>query len=169
MASLTVWRFPTPLGVETGEIALARLQEQGAITVLDAVALTWLPADEHPRVRRLHHDTARSAAVGGFWGAVVGMVVLAPVAGAAVGAAGASLVERLRRTGIDDTFVDGLRDQLGPGTSALFLLSRDADPELVRPVLARTEATLIQATLDDSVTAELAELLVPPGQSPHED
>ena len=85
------------------------------------------------------------------------------------GAAGASLVERLRRTGIDDTFVDGLRDQLGPGTSALFLLSRDADPELVRPVLARTEATLIQATLDDSVTAELAELLVPPGQSPQED
>ena len=169
MTSLTVWRFPTPLGVDAGEIALARLQEQHAITVLDAVALTWMPHEEQPQVRRLRHDTARAAAVGGFWGAVVGMVVLAPVAGAAVGAAGASLVDRLRRTGIDDAFVDGVRDQLGPGTSALFVLSRDADPEQVRPLLARTEATLIQATLDDRVAAELRDFLEPPRPAPRED
>ncbi|HEU5038353.1 MAG TPA: hypothetical protein VFT70_15195 [Nocardioides sp.] len=36
MPNLTVRRYPTPLGVESGELMLRRLAEQGAITVHDA-------------------------------------------------------------------------------------------------------------------------------------
>lgn len=159
MPSLTVWQYPTPLGVDAGELHLKRLQEQDALTVHDAVAMIWMPGAEEPEVRRLTHDTARAAGRGSVWGALVGTLVLAPVAGAAVGAATAAALARIRRTGIDDDFVSGVRDALRPGTSALFVLSSDARPDLLAEVLARSEATLLQADLDPRISDELRALL----------
>jgi uncharacterized membrane protein len=159
MTSLTVWKYPTPLGVDAGELHLKRLEEQDALTVHDAVAMIWMPGAEAPQVRRLRHETTRSAARGSVWGALVGTLVLAPVAGAAVGAAAAAAVDRVRRTGIDDAFVESVRDSLGPGTSALFVLSSDGRPDLVAEFVAATEATLLRAELDPDVSDELRALL----------
>jgi uncharacterized membrane protein len=159
MPSLTVWRYPTPFGVDTGELHLKRLEEQDAITVHDAVALIWMPDAEAPEVRRLRHRSARAAGHGGVWGALIGTLVLAPVAGAAVGAAAGAAVDRIRRTGIDDAFVDGLRSALVPGTSALFVLSSDARADRLAEFVAGTEATLLRAELDPDVGDELRALL----------
>jgi uncharacterized membrane protein len=74
--------------------------------------------------------------------------VLATVAGAAVGAAAGAAVDRIRRAGIDDAFVDSLRSVLVPGTSALVVLSRDARVDRLAEFLAGTEATLLRAELD---------------------
>ena len=126
MPSLTVWRFPTPLGVEAGELQLRRLEEQGALTVHDAVTVIWMPGADQPEVRRERHRTAGAAGKGTFWGALVGTLVLAPVAGAAVGATAAAVVSRLRHAGVPDATVDALRDALTPGTSALFVVTSDA-------------------------------------------
>lgn len=161
MRSLTVWHFPTPLGVDVGEVALRRLVEEDAITVHDAVTAIWMPGAEHPDIRRVRHRTAGSAGKGAFWGALVGTLFLAPAAGAAAGAGAGAVVERLRRGGVDDATIEQLRTLLTPGTSALFVLSSDARPEAVQRALAGTEATLVHAEMDAETEAELRRLLGP--------
>ncbi|MGY2701254.1 MULTISPECIES: DUF1269 domain-containing protein [unclassified Nocardioides] len=161
MPSLTVWRYPTPLGVDAGELLLRRLEEQDALTVHDAVAVFWMPGAEQPVVRRVRHRAAGAAGKGTFWGALVGTLVLAPVAGAAVGATAATVVSRLRHAGVPAETVDALRGALEPGTSALFVVSSDARPEVVGPALAAGEGTLIHAEMDDETAEELRRLLEP--------
>lgn len=159
MPSLTVWHFPTPLGVDAGELALRRLVEEDAITVHDAATAIWMPGADHPDVRRVKHRSAGAAGRGAFWGALVGTLVLAPVAGAAVGAGAGAVLERLRRGGVDDATLERLQTLVTPGTSALFVLSSDARPESVRRALVGTEATLVHAEMDEETEAELRRLL----------
>jgi uncharacterized membrane protein len=161
MPSLTVWRYPTPLGVEAGELLLRRLEERGALTVHDAVTVIWMPGADQPDVRRVRHRTAGAAGRGTFWGALVGTLVLAPVAGAAVGATAAAVASRLRHAGVPAETVSALTGALTPGTSALFVVTSDADPAVVGPAVADTEAELIHAEVDDRTAAELRLLLEP--------
>jgi hypothetical protein len=69
---------------------------------------------------------------------------------------------KLRSTGIDEEFLGTVREQLAPGTSALIVLSSDAREELIRPVLARSEATLIATDLPEDARRRLDDLLAPP-------
>ena len=159
MTDLTVWRYPTPLGVDAGEVRLKRLEEHGVLKVEDAASVVWMPEAEQPKVKHLRHGTARAAAGGGFWGGLVGLVVLGPVAGAAAGAAAGGVAHRLRSAGIDDEVLERIRAELTPGTSALLVLSSDIDVERLREVLPRREAKLIHAKLSDDAPAQLRELL----------
>src|SRR6478609_10232180 len=159
MPSLTVWSYPTPLGVDAGELHLKRLVEQDALVVHDAIAVIWMPGAEEATVRHLRHDTTRAATKGAALGALIGTVLLVPVAGAAVGGTAAGAWAKLRGHTIDDDFVDELRDRLVPGTSALFVLSSGAKAEVVGPMIAASEATLLHADLGDEVPVELRALL----------
>ncbi|MEP9362924.1 DUF1269 domain-containing protein [Nocardioides sp. CN2-186] len=157
--SLTVWSYPTPLGVDAGELHLKRLVEQDALVVHDAIAVIWMPGAEEATVRHLHHDTTRAATKCAVLGGLIGTVLLVPVAGAAVGGAAAGAWTRLRGHAIDDDFVDELRERVVPGTSALFVLSSGARADAVAAFLATTEATLLHADLGTEVPDELRALL----------
>ena len=78
-------------------------------------------------------------------------LALAPGAGLKGDADMAVLAERLRGTGIDQTFLQEVRAQLHPETSALLVLSGHADLDQVRPViergLARGDVVLMHAQL----------------------
>jgi uncharacterized membrane protein len=161
VSSLTVWLYPTAFGAETGELQLKGLVERGEITLHDAATVQWMPHDEAPVVRRVTHRGAKSAGRGAVWGGLVGLVVLNPVAGAALAD------QRLRRAGLDKGFVEQVRGQLRPGTSALLVLSSDADPDAIRAFLARTEATLLHADLSAEGQRLLEEVgLESPGTDP---
>ncbi len=162
MTALTVWRYPTPFGADQGELQLKILVEQDALVVHDAASVVWMQGAKEPKVRHLRHDTARSASRGALWGGLVGMLVLNPVAGAAAGAAATAATHKLRSTGIDEEFLSTVREQLAPGTSALIVLSSDAREDLIRPVLARSEATLIATDLPEDTRRRLDDLLAPP-------
>lgn len=161
MTSLTVWSFDTAFGVEAAEVRLKQLEERNAIVVHDTVSVTWPADDESPRVVR-QHSGGKSASVGAFWGGLVGLAVLAPVAGAAVGSALGAFRHRVRGAGVPDATIDEIRDRITPGTSALFVLSSDADPAAVRDMLARDPSmTLLHADLDDAGQERLEQLLGP--------
>ena len=159
MPNLTIWRFPTPLGVDAGELRLKRLEQQGALTVHDAVAVIWMPRADKPVVRHLRHRRSRKAGQGALWGTVLGTLVLAPVAGAAVGATAGALVEQLRRGGVDEQTIHALSTALVPGTSALVLVASGADPDVVGPEITASGATLVHAEVDDPIAARLQDLL----------
>jgi uncharacterized membrane protein len=149
MPSLTAWPYPTASGAGSGELQLKLLVERGALTVHDAATAVWMPHDPAPRVRRTEHLRAKAAGSGGLWGALAGLVVLNPVAGAAVGAAAGAAVSRLRHAGLDAEFVQRVQEHLTPGTSALLVLSSGADPEQVRKFVEGSEAVLLFAELSE--------------------
>ena len=132
MPTLTVWHYDTPLGAEAGEVRLKALQEHGSLTVHDAVTVAWMPGAHEPHVGHFRHATSGAAGKGSVLGALVGMLVLAPAAGAVAGAGVAAVAQRLRGTGIDKAFLEDVTAHLTPGTSAMLVLSSDADLDAVR-------------------------------------
>ncbi|TCI97619.1 DUF1269 domain-containing protein [Aeromicrobium sp. IC_218] len=162
-SSLTVWHYDTAMGAAAGEVRLKDLQQRGAVTVLDALTVMWVKGAHQPRVGHLRHATATAASKGSVLGLVVGVVLAGPVVGAAAGAGIAGLAQRLRGTGIDHDFLQELRERLTPGTSALVVLSTDADLDEVREVVergrARGDVTLMHAQLSDDAPSALADLL----------
>ena len=158
MPSLTVWRFPTPYGADQGELRLKMLRDQGAIVVHDAATVVWFANRKRPRVRQLKHMRGSGALGGAFWGTLLGSVFLMPFAGAAVGAGAGALRHHLSDAGIDDDFIKQLRERLTPGTSALFVLSSDADMEQVRVRFPMDETELVFADLDEAGAEKLRAL-----------
>ena len=173
MATLTVWRYDTPLGADAAEVRLKAVQEKGAITVDDAVTVAWMPGAHQPRVGHLRHATTGAAGKGSVLGGLVGLLVLAPVAGAAAGAGIAAIAQRLRGTGIDQGFLEDVSAHLVPGTSALLVLSSDAELDVVRPMiergLARGDVVLLHAELDDDAPTAIRDLVRDLGPPSTED
>ncbi|MEI7057356.1 DUF1269 domain-containing protein [Nocardioides sp. CCNWLW239] len=169
MATLTAWLYDRIMGASDAEVWLRDLQERDALTVHDAITLTWFPGAEEPQIGHLRHRTAGAAAKGSLLGGLLGILVLNPVAGAAVGAASAAAVARLRQTGIGDDLLQPIVEHLEPGKSALVVLSSDGDPAAVAAALKHGDPTLLYAQLDDDVADELRELLRDETTEPTDD
>jgi len=127
MATMTVWKFPTPEGADTAEETLKQLSKEGLITVHDAAIVTYPQGAKKPKTRQLNSMTGAGALGGAFWGMLFGLIFLVPLLGAAIGAGIGALTGSLTDVGIDDQFIKSVRDQIKPGTSALFVLSSDAE------------------------------------------
>src|SRR3954468_11168122 len=84
--TLTVFHYNSAMGASAGELRLRDLEQRGALTVIDAVTVLWMPATPSPRVGRHRSRTGAGARRGAVLGALAGTLVLAPVAGAAAGA-----------------------------------------------------------------------------------
>jgi uncharacterized membrane protein len=163
MTALTVWHYDTPFGAEAGAVRLRSLEERKVLTVHDAITVAWMPRAQEPVIAHLRHATASSAGKGSVLGGLVGMVLLAPVAGAVAGAGVAAAVSRLGRSGIDKHLVEEMGSRLAPGTSALMVLSSDGDLDDLRPAiereLQRGDVVLLHAELSADAPEAIREAI----------
>ena len=157
MASLTVWKFPTPYGAEAALEKLESMQAQQLITVQDAAVVSWEEGKKKPKTRELHDTKKGGALGGGFWGLLFGLIFFVPILGLAIGAAAGALFGSLADVGISDSFIKSVRDQVTPGTSALFLLSSDAVMDRVTEQFSGSDAELISTNLSAEQEAKLRE------------
>src|SRR5215510_9588241 len=125
--TLTVWHYDSAMGAAAGEIRLKDLQQQGGLEVVDAVTVTWVRGAEAPHVGHLLRQGPAAVVKGSALGVLVGTLFLAPVIGAVAGGGIAGLAHRLRNSGLDQQFLEEVKADIVPGTSALVVLSRDAD------------------------------------------
>ena len=139
MATLTIWRYDSAEGAHRAAETLQTLAKAELITVYDAAIVSWDEGSRKPKLRQLHNLAARGALSGAFWGMLFGLIFLMPLVGAAIGAAGGAIGGSLGDVGIDDELIKRIRDQLTPGTSALFVLSADAVIDKVRDAFAGQE------------------------------
>jgi len=129
VATMTVLEFDTPSGADRMIHALADLQQQRLITVLDAAMVSWPEGAKKPKTQQLHNLAASGALGGAFWGLLFGLIFFVPLFGMAVGAAFGALSGAMGDVGIDDGFIKRVRDEVKPGSSALCLLSAGAVPD----------------------------------------
>lgn len=157
--SLTVWIYDSALGAAAGEVRLRNLRQRDALHVHDAITVSWMPGAHQPRVGHLRHETSAGAARGSVLGGLVALIFLDPDERSGSGTGIAALARGLDGTGIDRTFLEDIKRQLHPETSALLVLSSDVDLDEVRPVvergLARGDVVLMHARLPDGAPAVL--------------
>jgi len=157
MATLTAWKFDTPAGAAQAEEILVGLSKQELITIFDAATVEWLPGKRKPKTRQLSNLTGAGALGGAFWGLLFGILFFVPLLGLAVGAASGALGGSLADAGIDDDFINSVKEKVTPGTSALFLLSADAVLDKVKDAFAGIHPELIHTNLSNEEEAKLRE------------
>ncbi|WP_127357435.1 DUF1269 domain-containing protein [Actinacidiphila soli] len=158
MATLTVWKFPTPEGADEAVGTLESLQKQELIKVHDAAVVSWPPDKKQPKTRQLHNLAGVGALSGSFWGLLFGMLFFVPLLGMAVGAAVGAMSGSMADVGINDDFIESVRRQVTPGSSALFLLSSDAVLDKVRDPFGSTQVELLSTNLSGEEEAKLREV-----------
>jgi len=157
MATLTVWRFADPATAARVAGALAGLERHDLAGVQDAATVSWPIDRSRPKTRQLAEFSGQGALSGSFWGLLFGLLFFVPLFGMAVGAALGAVSGALVDIGIDDEFIDSVRSEIQPGTSALFMLTSNAVPDKVYAALGDERATLIRTNLDATEEATLRE------------
>jgi uncharacterized membrane protein len=160
MATFTVWRFDSAEGAGEVLSVLKRLQKEELINIDDAAIVAWPTDAKKPRTQQLSSLVGTGALGGMFWGLLFGLLFFIPLFGMAIGAAAGAIGGALTDVGIDDEFIDRIRREITPGTSALFLLTSDAVRDRVAEELefTRGHATLIHANLSAEQEAKLREV-----------
>jgi uncharacterized membrane protein len=158
MATLSVLKFNDPGGADRVLIALQGLQERQMITLQDAAVVTWPEGNKKPKTRQLASTAGTGAMGGAFWGFLFGLIFFVPFLGAAIGASMGALTGSMADVGIDDDFIKQVREQVTPGTSALFALTSGANaPERVIEELKAYDFEIISTNLPEDQEQKLRE------------
>jgi uncharacterized membrane protein len=145
-----------------GEV-LGRLKEiwsEHFLLATDAVVVVRRP-DGTFRFEREGGSNLANVLACGLLGSLVGLVVLQPLAGAAVGAAvgAAGSAVAGRAGGIGDDFIADVTALMRPGTSALFLLAKAADEEVFLHRIRGLGGTVLKTNVDPHWAGQVRQAL----------
>jgi len=146
MSTLTVIGYDDQFKAEEVRLKLWKMQKDYLIDMEDAVVAV---KDQNGKVK-LHQAanlTAAGAVSGGFWGALIGLIFLNPLLGAALGAGAGAVSGVLTDVGIDDKFMKDLATTMKPGSSVLFVLVRHSTPDKVLDELKGTGGKILKTSL----------------------
>lgn len=158
MATLTVWKFPTPLGADQAEHTLENLQKQELIKIHDAAIVSWPEGAKKPKTRQLASTTGAGALGGAFWGLLFGLIFFVPLLGMAIGAGMGALAGSMTDVGINDEFIKKLRAEITPGTSALLLMTSEGVLDKVKDAFEGQPMQLVQTNLSKEQEDKLREV-----------
>jgi uncharacterized membrane protein len=164
MADLVEIAFPSEEKAEQVRQKLLDMQKEYLIELGDAVIAVKHP-NGHVKLNQLFNPTVSGAASGTFWGALIGMIFLMPLAGAAIGAASGALGGALTDVGINDGFMKAAAQHLQSGDAALFLLIRKMTTDKVLAALQGEGGTVIRTSFDESKEGALRAALGGAGAS----
>src|SRR5258708_3756871 len=153
-SELIVINYPNPTDAEQVVQVLRRLEDEHLLELEDLVYVAREPDGALSVYERLNRPLA-GAALGAFWGTLLGRWFGSPWLGAGIGAAGGMLVSRFHDDGIDDSFVRDLGATLAPGSSAVFALVCRSTPDKVLPEVGKFGGTVLHTSLSNKVEAEL--------------
>ena len=164
MATLSVLKFNDLSGADRVLLALQGMQERQLITLQDAAVLSWPEDRKKPQTRQLHSMTGALALGGAFWGFLFGMIFFVPLLGMAIGAGMGAWGGALTDVGIDDAFINKVREKVTPGTSALFTLTSGATEDRVIEELKQYDFEIISTNLPREQEEKLREAF---GEEPY--
>lgn len=124
---------------------LRALESEGRIRFEDTAVIEREP-DGTAHVRNeVSGTTETGAVIGAILGGVLSFVF--PLAGIVIGAAAGAAIGASLDTGVDQSFVEDVKDKLQPGRSALFLVTKEADTDALMAALRQFHGDIIQTTL----------------------
>jgi uncharacterized membrane protein len=148
MTTFTVWKFETSEGATNAAQVLEDAQRDGLVTIVDHAVVTWPVGAEKPETHHKHDSSKRGAGWGALWGVLGGALFAVPVLGGVVGVGIGALAKSTEGTGISKDDMERIRLEIVEGTSALFLVTEDADLDKLGERF-RFNTTLITTNLTD--------------------
>lgn len=158
MADLVIIAYESEEKAESARTKLLELQKEYLIELGDA-AIAVRQANGSVKLNQLINMTAAGAASGGMWGALVGLLFLNPLIGAAIGAGAGALSGHFTDIGIDDKFMKDAASALAPGQAALCVLVRKVTADKVLPAMAAFGGTVLRTNLSAEQEGKLREAL----------
>jgi uncharacterized membrane protein len=158
VATLSVLKFNDLSGADRVLLALQGMQERELITLEDAAIVRWPVGRKKPQTRQLHSMAGAGATWGVFWGMLFGLIFFVPLLGMAIGAGMGALSGSLADVGIDDDFINTVREEVTPGTSALFALTSGAIVDRVIEELKQYDFDIISTNLPAEQEQKLREV-----------
>jgi uncharacterized membrane protein len=157
MSNLIVMTFETPAQASKVRQTLRELERDGRLS-LDDAAVIRKNADGKLAV---DNEVDRGVKLGAIGGGLLGLLLsfLFPILGLVVGAAGGALIGRMADLGIDQQFAKDVSSALQPNSSALFIIVRNAAPDIVIAALEPYQGRLYHTTLDPTTEAEIRDAL----------
>ena len=159
MSDLVVITFDSEEGA--GEV-LSALQAQADNDgiKLDDSAVVVKDADGEVHVKNvLDRGTKVGAVGGGLIGLVLGFVTGGPIGSLLIGGIGGALGGNLANLAIDREFEDEVSEALSPGTSALFVMVRDGDPQDTIKALDPFHGQVYYTSLPEDIEEQLQEVM----------
>src|SRR3954466_11035478 len=150
MTTFTVWKFPEPDGAAHAEKALKAGAADGLVTIVDHAVMSWPEGDDKPALHHDHDSYRRGAAWGALWGILGGALFAIPVAGVVLGAGIGALAKATAGTGISKGDLERIRTEITPGTSALFLVTENADLDRLGERFHARDSRLISTNLTEA-------------------
>jgi uncharacterized membrane protein len=158
MSELIVIGYPEE---ETAKEVLERaldLQKEYLIDLEDA-AVVVRDTKGKLHVTTTDHMTEMGALGGLFWGALIGLIFLVPLFGAALGGLYGAVFGKLGDMGIRESFKRQVADLVQPGTSAILFVVRKMTPDKVLEELAPFGGTVLRTSLDHEAEEHMQEAL----------
>lgn len=107
------------------------------------------------KIMTTDHIVGATTLGGMFWGTLLGLVFLAPMAGMAIGGLLGAASGGLTRLGIKDDFRNQVSDLVKPGTSAILAVIRKMTPDKVIEQIRPYGGTVLRSSLTREDEEEL--------------
>jgi uncharacterized membrane protein len=146
MSDLVVITFDDTEQAGAAFQALRKVQKSGNLKIDDAVVIVRSETGKVVIKNQLDKGVKKGAIAGGVLGLILASVFF-PLAGLALGVLGGGLAGKALDMGIDPKFVKDVTETLKPGSSALFVIAGDGNPEAVALSLRPFKGTIYQTTL----------------------
>jgi uncharacterized membrane protein len=157
MANLPVLKFSQSDSAYRMLDKLEDLQKQELIHIEDAAVVSWPEGKRKPRTRHMNNLAGMGALDGAFWGLLLGLIFFVPLLGMAVGAGIEALSGSLANFGIDEDFINKVKEKVTEGTSALFLLESGAVVDRIHDEVKGMDFEIISTNLPKDQEEKLRE------------
>lgn len=129
------------------------------VVSLSGLAVVRVDPDGKKHVDTPARIVGASAASGALWGALLGLLFLAPGLGFLVGGAIGALTGRLGRSGIDRAFQDRVDSLLSPGKAAVVVMASKLTEDKFASAMGELGGSVLQTSLSSQDEKELADEL----------
>lgn len=151
MTKLLVIIYDNEFKAEEVRLALVKSQNQ---YLQDSVVVVK-DKDERVKITQTFELSATSAEGANFWSLLIGSLFLSPMSGTEPWASSSAAIKALSDIGVNQSFLNELRQTIVPGTSALFILVEKAFQSLVVGAAPFLRGRVLQASLAKNNKAEL--------------
>jgi len=161
MSDLIVIGYPDEETAQDAWEKLVKLEHDYLVDLEDAAIIRRDQKGKLHITTPAHHAVAWGSFSGLFWGVLIGLLFLfplAPLVGVAGGIMGAAL-GAAENLGIKDDFKQRVQDVLQPGTSAILVILRKATYDKFVEALRPYGGTVLQTSLSHEAEQQLMKIL----------